>query len=246
VIAGTPFRRAILAASAVAIAGTAPPRAMDAPQLAVEAERIAVELATDRVAPPDRLEILSVRFDGVDPLPAGAIDLEPIEVDGPSESGIVRVELRVAVDGVPRGTARASVRGEVRGPVLVASETLARNEPIPADAVEVRDVDLTRLAGEPVRALDDLDGRVPLRTLGAGRTITADLVGPALVVRRNAPVELRVRRGALTVTARGVAKTDGAPGDVIPAVNAATGSRLVGRVEADGSLLVLAGEGGSR
>ena len=54
-------------------------------------------------------------------------------------------------------------------------------------------------------------------------------------------VELKLVRGRLTVTAKGPVKRDGAPGDVIPAENVATGARLTARVQEDGTLLVVRG-----
>jgi hypothetical protein len=73
----------------------------DAARLAAEVERAAAEVAARQVAPPDRFEVLSVRFGGADPAPPGAIELEPLDVDGPSETGTVRVEQRLMDDGTP-------------------------------------------------------------------------------------------------------------------------------------------------
>ncbi len=211
-------------------------------------ERAALEAAAERVAAPDRFEVLSYRFGGVDPAPLGTPRLEPLEVEGPNAAGFVRLRFRLLVDDVPRGEARATVRGTVRGPALVAARTLSRGEPIGAGAITVVESDLTRLTAEPLRDPAEAFGLAPGRTLGAGRVLTRDLVVAAPVVRRGEIVDLRIEHAGLRVSARGLARTDGAPGERIAVRNTASGAELIGVVLPDGSLRVVRGPlgGGAR
>ncbi len=229
---------AVLVASSVSVA--APPE--DA------VCRRASRLAQAQVAPPDRFEVLSCRFGGADPVQAANVELEPLEADGPNASGIVRLRFRQLADGVPRGEARATVRGTVRGPALVAARTLSRGEPIGAGAITVVESDLTRLTAEPLRDPAEAFGLAPGRTLGAGRVLTRDLVVAAPVVRRGEIVDLRIEHAGLRVSARGLARTDGAPGERIAVRNTASGAELIGVVLPDGSLRVVRGPlgGGAR
>jgi flagella basal body P-ring formation protein FlgA len=205
-------------------------------------EQAAGDAVRARIAPPDRFDVLACRMDGGSLPPAGPVRVETLDVEGPNASGVARVRLRILAGGKPAGEARLTVRGEVRGPALIARATLRRGIPIPADAVEVAESVLTRLTDPPLRAADEVRGLVPVRTLAAGQVLTSALVGGAAVVRRGQPVSLRIESDHLSVVARGVARRDGAIGDTVPAENTATGVLVVGRVQPDGSLLVRSGE----
>ncbi len=204
-------------------------------------EQEAIIAAQASVAQPDRLEILSVNFTGSDPVVQGVTEIELVDGDGPNASGFLRLSFRLLRDGIPVGTARATVRGVVIGPALVARKTLIHGKPIDADTVELVETDLTRLGVEPLRNLAELVNQVPIRTLGVGRTLTRHLLRVAPIVRRGQTVDLTIERRGLTVTAKGSVKRDGAPGETVPAENLSTGARVVGLVRADGSLLVVQG-----
>lgn len=212
----------------------------DAARAALETavQRAAADAALATVEAPDRFEIVSVRFGGAEQVPDVSPDLEVVDTTGPNAAGMVRVRMRMLDGGETLGEARATVRGAVKGPVLVATETLARGEVVPAESVEVVEADLTKLRSEPVRSLAALGDRVPDRTIGAGRTLEKSLLEARPVVRKGDPVELVVRNGAVTVSATGIARRDGAPGDRIVAVNASSGKELLGEVQPDGSILV--------
>jgi flagella basal body P-ring formation protein FlgA len=225
----------------------APPPVPDSTEFAAllreTVERAAEDEAVKSVSAPDRFEVVSVRFGGADPLPAGTVELRLVEADGPGTSGTVRVRFAVLVDGHPFGQAWATVRGSVLGPALVSTTTLRHGEPIPADAVKRTEVDLTRLSSEPLRDIDEIESRVAASSIGPGRTLTESLVRAEPVVRRGETVELSVRRGNLVVTVPGRVKRDGAPGQIVPAENLRSGIELMARVESDGSLVVVrAGE----
>jgi flagella basal body P-ring formation protein FlgA len=229
-----------LLAGGPAAAASAPGLAPD-PALAGAVEVAAARAAEDQVVAPDRFEVLDVRFAGADPRPAGRPRLEPLEIHGPNASGVVQVLFRVVVDGQACGRARATVRGLVRGPVLQATRTLRAGEPIPAGAVAPAEADLTRIADTVLRDERELAGRVPVRSLGAGRVLTAELLRPAAIVRRGDLVEATVRRGALVATLRATALQDGAAGQVVAVENTSTGAELLAEVQPDGSVSVVRG-----
>jgi len=238
----TPYRaarvaRLVTGATLVGALCGAPAAASES--LAARVERAAADAARARITAPDRLEVLTSRYGGADPIDPTAVRLEPAQVDGPNSLGVFRVRFRMTVDDLPRGEARATVRGRVHGPVLTASRTLVRGTPIQASDVEIVEADLTRLAARPLREADQALGRVPRRTLGVGRVMTQDLLAPAPVVRPGQLVELRIEQDRVTIRALGEALRTGAPGDVVLARNSVTGVKLEGIVQPDGSLLVL-------
>lgn len=211
--------------------------------LPARVERAAIEAARGAIEEPDRYEVESVRFGGADPVASPPTALRVTEIDGPDRAGRVRVRLTMLDDaGVERGTTSALVYGAVRGPALVARRMLRLNEAIPADAVALEpDVDLTRLTGTPVRDPAALAALGPRRSLGAGRALTDALLAPLPVIRRNVPVDLVVRRGSLVVRTKGRVRRDAAPGETVVAENLRTGAEIVGRVQEDGSVLVVHG-----
>jgi flagella basal body P-ring formation protein FlgA len=123
-----------------------------------------------------------------------------------------------------------------RGRRPVAAVTV----PLPRTAVHTFWVPTRELPpGEPIRAADltraelrlagpvgpfavdpsQLVGRVPRRTLVAGKPVrTASLVSPP-VVHRGRPTHMFVRRGSLVVEAMGQALESGAEGDVVRVLN---------------------------
>jgi len=204
--------------------------------LARQVEREGIVAAVAQVQPPDRFEVLSSRFGGATPIDAEA-RLVPIETRGPNASGIVQIVFRMNVDGMPRGEARATVRGRVLGPALHAATTLKKGFVLNPIHLEVRENDLTRLTEPPLRDPAEALGRVPVRTLGRGRVMTASLVAEAPVVLRGERVDLRFDRPALNIVVSAIAQRNAAPGEVVPFRNIVTGVTIHGRVLPDGSAL---------
>jgi flagella basal body P-ring formation protein FlgA len=232
---------ALLAAGAVAsgAAHAEPAACAGGAACAVELERLAAEAVRSRVPSPDRFELVASRSDDGVSWGSEPVRVEILDVDGPGASGSARVRFRVEAGDGTVGEARVTVRGEIRGPALVARRALVRGASIPPDAVEVVEKNLTRSIESPLRDPSQVLGSAPTRTLGVGEILTASSIGGPRVVRRGQPVSLRIETDRMSVAATGVARRDGAVGEVIPAENSATGAVVVGRVEADGSLQVV-------
>jgi flagella basal body P-ring formation protein FlgA len=194
----------------------------------------AADAARARVVAPDRLEVTAVRCDPAPPADA----FETAESDGPNAAGYTRVRLRLFREGKAVGEGRVVVVGRVLGPALVAKATLRRGESIPADAIEVRELDTTAIREPVLREAAQALPLVPERTIAAGRPVTSGLLRAPYVVRRGLPVDLKIDAGDFSIVAGGIAVTDGAPGDRVIATNSATGARVRGVVEHDGSLRV--------
>ena len=76
----------------------------------------------------------------------------------------------------------------------------------------------------------EIVGAQARRRLAAQRMLTERDLGPPLLVRRGRPVELIYARGAVHVTALGVAQEDGALGDPVRVINAESRRQLQGIV----------------
>ena len=76
-------------------------------------------------------------------------------------------------------------------------------------------------------------------TLYPGRPILPDHVGPAALVERNQPVVVIFQSGGLTISADGRALSRGAEGDTVRVMNMASRTTVSGKVQPDGSIVVL-------
>lgn len=88
---------------------------------------------------------------------------------------------------------------------------------------------------------DQLVGKMARRTLLPGRPILLAAVDNPRVVRNGGEVRLIYVDGSLTITTAGSAMQDGAAGELIKVRNADSGVTVMGRVRADGSVLVSGG-----
>lgn len=189
-----------------------------------------------RVEAPDRYEIESWRLDGADSNSVRSLEL--VEADGPNRSGYVRLTLSARLADGRTTDARATLRGRVRGPALVVARTLRQREAVPEEAVERVDSDLTTLHAAPLRAIDELAGRVPARTLAVGRVLDESVLQAEPAVRRGQPTRAIYRRGPLRISISGTALADGAPGETVPFKRASGSGRLSGTVQRDGTIAI--------
>lgn len=81
-----------------------------------------------------------------------------------------------------------------------------------------------------------LEARV---TLYPGRPILPDYVGPAALVERNQPVVVVFRDRGLTISADGRALSRGAEGETVRVMNLTSRTTVSGKVQGDGSIVVL-------
>ncbi|MBN2169786.1 MAG: flagellar basal body P-ring formation protein FlgA [Candidatus Krumholzibacteriota bacterium] len=140
-----------------------------------------------------------------------------------------RVRWQLALDGEPAGrearlgleltdaagfTARCRLRCRCARPdrVPVAVRALASGEALADWRWEERD--LLAVDGEPLAA-GALAGAVARRAVAAGEVLTRRVLAPPHLVTAGREVEIRLEHGAVTVSTRGVARGDGALGDLV-------------------------------
>lgn len=100
------------------------------------------------------------------------------------------------------------------------------------------DVTLKRMnsaaAPDRILAVGDIVGKSATRILRPGAPVTARDLSAPILVRRNALVTMRVRAGRLLLSAKGRALADGAAGDRIAVINAASRRVVEGVISPDG------------
>jgi len=163
-------------------------------------------------------------------VPTGAWTATVSVPPGVELRGRVRLEIGLAVDGVPVRTVWVTAEISRWSRVAVATRDIGRGEPVrPGDlALERREG-----AGLPRCVLTDLgeaEGAVAVRPLRAWSAVACDDLGAPVVVRRGTPVLLVAERGALRVSAAGEARHDAARGERVAVVARGSGKVIVGRV----------------
>ncbi|MEZ4461627.1 MAG: flagellar basal body P-ring formation chaperone FlgA [bacterium] len=157
-------------------------------------------------------------------LPAGAeVELTDVAVRGKLPA-VYNLELRCdplrvtnmrALIRSDRGTQLGWVTAKavVRIPAVVVANAIPRGSNV-ASGTTVQLMEAREVPRNAVRPEDLADG-VASRDLTPGKVIsTSDVVLPKLI-ERGAPVELRVRRGTVVVSVRGIAMSSGRRGDLV-------------------------------
>ncbi len=132
-----------------------------------------------------------------------------------------------------------TVRGSVTGHARVV--TLARDLPRgsilqPEDLVLVeREINHLR---QPFFRTAGLVGKKLKRSLRQGEVLTRTMIDTPPAVKRGQPVMIVLTRGALSLSAKGIAKRDGKPGDTIPVRNISSQKVILCQVTGPGRVEV--------
>ena len=125
-------------------------------------------------------------------------------------------------------------------PSMAMADSVVATRTIRAQSVVQAD-DLTLVAAAIPNAMGNLAdavGQEARISIYAGRPILAADLGPPAVVDRNQIVPLAYQSGALAILTEGRALTRGGVGDVIRVMNLASRSTVLGRISANGAVLV--------
>jgi len=144
--------------------------------------------------------------------------------------GVVTVPVQVLENGTLIRTVMIPLEVGLRAAVLVTTEALPYHTVIKPSAVRT-EVRTTMTPG--VRALQDLNAAGAMwttQTIPAGTVLTDEMVAPMPAVQRGAMVTVVVHRGALWISAAGVAQEDGVLGQMVPVKIQSTGVTVSARV----------------
>ncbi len=127
---------------------------------------------------------------------------------------MARAAARVVLTDRAGFEARISLRFRCKrlAQVVVAAADLGAGRELVSWRMEERD--LFTVDGRPLVA-SELTGAVARRAVKPGETLTTRNMKPAVLVRAGREVEVRVLRGAVSVSLTGIAQRDGSLGDVI-------------------------------
>lgn len=172
-------------------------------------------------------------------MPAGAVSFK-IDFRVPRRGvGSVSFRVDVLIDGLSVRKLSGSLHVDLMVPVLKVGKNVARSELIRPDLVNPTTIRLSEVRGIPVQA-DEL--RLALRTrrnLAPGDLLTWYNVEREILVRRGQTVRLVLQRAGIRISTLGKARTKGALGDLVEAVNTRTGKKLRGYVVDRNTIRVL-------
>lgn len=144
----------------------------------------------------------------------------PLQASAPrGMQGRARVTAEVSCKGQRAWRLYVPVNIKLRRAVVVTVQPLERGKALAPGDVILAERELAELSGGYLTSLDAVNGQVLRRAVPAGTPLSAALLEAPVLVRRGQPVTLQARSGGLSVQAPGVARGDGALGELIDVQN---------------------------
>lgn len=132
----------------------------------------------------------------------------------------------------------ARVRITARLSHVVAAETIREGTPIAPGQLRVESSDAFPVTGDTVSRIDQVTGRIALRTIPAGSAIHLNQVARPPEVKRGDMVSVEVLSGSTRLAFTAKSESDGRKGDVIPVRNLHSNKIFQARVAGKDSALV--------
>ncbi|MBI2566440.1 MAG: flagellar basal body P-ring formation protein FlgA [Candidatus Schekmanbacteria bacterium] len=176
-------------------------------------------------------------------LPAGVLALNVALRGGESaaaqrKSGPVVLELEYSIDGLIARREHAQVRLERLGPILKLRRRIDRGEPVGAADVEVAYGDLARVPAGAVATVAAIGQRVATGVLQPGHTLVDSMLAAPRTVERGEMIKAVYVDGALTIALQVQAQQSGSVGDLIRAINPASGKVLAVKITGEKNGLI--------
>lgn len=102
------------------------------------------------------------------------------------------------------------VQVNIQTQVLVAKQTIAKSEQITAESLSYAYQDKNQLYNGYFKNINELIGKEAKHVITAGTVLTKANLKDTNIVFRNQPIDLIAKNHAISVTMRGIAKSDGA------------------------------------
>jgi flagella basal body P-ring formation protein FlgA len=130
------------------------------------------------------------------------------------------------------------VKATIRTTRVVATADLPPGQIIPAAALSMEERDEAPSTEPFAQGLDQVEGKLPRRTIRAGTPIRSDWLAAANAVERGETVQVEVREGGALLQFSGEARRAGAVGQTIPVMNPMSKTVFRGRIEGKGKVAV--------
>ncbi|MEO8400444.1 MAG: flagellar basal body P-ring formation chaperone FlgA [Gammaproteobacteria bacterium] len=163
-----------------------------------------IEVQVDSPQPPLRVGACSKTLDASFPADANRDQVTSVEL---------------SCNGVQTWHVYVPVNVRINTNVLVAKRTIPLNDVITEDDMDFAQYDRNRLYNGYFSAKENVIGQVASQLIASGTVLTKKNVQQPVLVHRNQTVDLIARTNSITVTMKGVAKSDGSLNEVIKAYN---------------------------
>ncbi|WP_456388240.1 flagellar basal body P-ring formation chaperone FlgA [Desulfolithobacter sp.] len=186
--------------------------------------------------PRGQIRFSSLRIPAPFTLPSGRLNWKVVpsrpEIIGSSSFSII-----FKVNGTTVRNCTVRGRIEVLARVATAAVTLRRGQIVTADKIRMTRQDIASLQ-DPFFNPDNIIGMQVRYTLHAGKAIEHRHVEEPPVIRKGDLVKIIASRSGLQLTATGMSRMDGRPGDVVRVQNMNSGKLIYCRVDAPGLVSV--------
>jgi flagella basal body P-ring formation protein FlgA len=152
-----------------------------------------------------------------------------VSAGAPASSVLERQRLALHCADGDGWTLTVSTQASIRVQALVAARDIERRQVLTLDQLQWRALDLARQPRGVIADPQAIIGMSARRRLRAGQPLSANLLEPALLVRRGERVSIIARNGPIQARSKGEALAAGRLGEVIEVRNSSSGK--VVRVE---------------
>jgi flagellar basal body P-ring formation protein FlgA len=216
------------------------PQAFGRPVQAVKATTVvapaavnaAVKAFIERHAPwkADQLKITRLTFDQASSVPAGKLGFQvtaPLHTDW---LGPIPFRVGITVDGQVAEKVVVPATIQVWSDVVQTVKPLGRFQPIEADDIVVKKMNLACVPANVIVTVDQVLGQRARHNIAANTVLRRDQVESQPVVRRGDVVQMVAESAVLKVAVKGMARENGAVGDRIRVMNLSSKKIVYARV----------------
>ncbi len=141
----------------------------------------------------------------------------------PGARGPTAVDIKVLVDGHLFTTVPLQFEISVFEKVLMASRKIKSGEPFTGTNTALVRVETTRQHGHPARGIEEMRLLLAKRDIPAGQIVRIEDGLEQILVSRGRPVSVTVKKGALLVKGKGIARQNGHLNDTVVVLNEDSG-----------------------
>ncbi|MCG8470367.1 MAG: flagellar basal body P-ring formation chaperone FlgA [Desulfobacterales bacterium] len=172
------------------------------------------------------------RVTGTRTFPEGALRLTPTAQGLRIRKNRLELPLQASVNGKPAGRLTLRAQASLLKKVVVTTTPLAQGEPFHPSQLALEERPVSPENTPWFTQTNQLQNRRASRPLKKGAIVAPKDTRAQLAIKRGDAVQITYKKGALHITASGVAAKNGAIGDVIPVTNTRSRKRLTCRITA--------------
>ena len=165
-------------------------------------------------------ESLEIHVNQVYPPLAVSVCSKPIDAAFPPDSNKDQITaVSLTCNGVQPWHVLLPVEVRINTKVYVAKNTIPANENITEDDLDYVSYDKNRLYNGFYKNKEDILGQVAAQVITAGAVLTKKNLKHPVLVHRNQVIEIIARSNSVSVSMKGIAKTDGSLNQMVTVYN---------------------------